>query len=134
MFNCLIPARTSWILLVSKHSFRAWYLRYLVSNKFKYFYITIARSKKYISGPPGFFIEDSYFHLFPVNRAACPHVDPFRDITFDLFTKWVFKWKLLIIVSRVRIKNNYSGRLWHKSECLRLYRTYSWNVTANCAT
>lgn len=48
------------------------------------------------TGPPGVSIEDAYVQLFPINKQKCHHIDPVRDITFQLFTRQVNY--LLIIV------------------------------------
>nr|XP_022905523.1 lipase member H-like [Onthophagus taurus] len=40
-----------------------------------------------LPGPPGVSIQDAYVQLLPVDKTVCSHVDPIRDISYQLYTR-----------------------------------------------
>ncbi|CAG9824110.1 unnamed protein product [Phaedon cochleariae] len=41
-----------------------------------------------LPGPPGARIEDAYVQLVPINKQKCRDIDPIRDISYQLFTRY----------------------------------------------
>ncbi|XP_018569957.1 lipase member H-like [Anoplophora glabripennis] len=41
-----------------------------------------------MKGPPGVRIEDAYVQLLPIGKQKCHTIDPIRDISFQLFTRY----------------------------------------------
>lgn len=52
----------------------------------------------FLSGPPGFRIEDAYVQVLPINKQKCHDIDPVRDISYQLFTRYVI-WIYVCISS-----------------------------------